>query len=169
MELKAIQKSTRQTPRKVRLVANSVRKMSIPDAIAQLAISDRRASILVLKVLRQALANAEHNHRLTVDGLKIKSILVNEGARYKRFNAVSRGRGHAILKRTCHVTVILEEKIDLTDKPAEKKSPAKKTATKPKTKTKAEGTRLRSNELQRSKEKPSKVSKAKVKKSSPKK
>jgi len=108
MEIKAVQKTTRQTPLKVRLVANAVRKLPIPQAISQLAVMERRASLLVLKVLRQAIANAQHNHRLSIDQLKIKSILVNEGPRYKRFNAVSRGRGHAILKRTCHLTVILE-------------------------------------------------------------
>ncbi|MBU0978977.1 MAG: 50S ribosomal protein L22 [Patescibacteria group bacterium] len=107
MEIKAVQKTTRQTPLKVRLVANAVRKLSIPKAITQLATMERRASLLVLKVLRQAIANALHNHHLSLDQLTIKSILVNEGPRYKRFNAVSRGRGHAILKRTCHVTVIL--------------------------------------------------------------
>lgn len=108
MEIIALQKTTRQTPRKLRLVANAVRKLSLEDAILQLGVMERRASLLIIKVLRQAISNAIHNHRLTVDQLKINNILVTDGPRYKRFQAVSRGRAHGIIKRTSHVKVILE-------------------------------------------------------------
>ena len=108
MIIKATQLSTRQAPRKVRLVANSVKKLSLTDAVRQLSVINRRASIVVLKVLRQAIANATHNHGLKVDDLKIKTIQVDEGTRYRRFRAVSRGRAHGIIKRTSHVTVELE-------------------------------------------------------------
>jgi len=144
MEIKAVQKTTRQTPLKVRLVANAVRKLPLPKAISQLATMERRASLLVLKVLRQAIANAQHNHHLSLDQLTIKSILVNEGPRFKRFNAVSRGRGHAILKRTCHITVILEsqdkdliEKEVSSDKKETKQKTIKPITSPPKLKKKA--------------------------------
>lgn len=104
----ATQKNTRQAPRKVRLVANTVRKLSLKEAFEQLAMIERKASLLLLKVLRQAVANAQHNHNLNFNDLKIKNILVEDGPIYKRFRAVSRGRAHSIQKKTCHVRVILE-------------------------------------------------------------
>jgi len=104
----AIQKNTRQSPRKVRLVANAVKDLELAEAIRQLGVMERRASLVVLKVLRQAMANAQHNHRLAPDMLKIKSIQVTEGPRFRRFRAVSRGRPHGIIKRTSHVSVVLE-------------------------------------------------------------
>lgn len=110
MQIIAEQKNTRQTPRKVRLVANAVRKLSVKSAFEQLAVMERKASIVVSKVLRQAVANALHNHRLTADQIEIENILVNEGPTYKRFRAVSRGRAHTIFKRTSHVRVVLKTK-----------------------------------------------------------
>lgn len=124
MIITAEQKNSRQSDRKVRLVANSVKKLSIPDALKQLAVIERKASVVVLKVLSQAIANATHNHGLSVNDLEIKSILVNSGTHYKRFRAASRGRAHSILKRTCHV------KVELTTKamPAAPKAEVTKTA-----------------------------------------
>ena len=112
MQIIAEQKNTRQSARKVRLIADIIRKLSIKDAFEQLAVVERKATIVVAKVLRQAVANASHNHRLNVDDLEIKEILVGEGPTYKRFRAVSRGRAHTIFKRTCHVKIVLETKAD---------------------------------------------------------
>lgn len=122
MIIKAEQKNSRQSDRKVRLVANSVKKLSIADALKQLAVMERKASIVVLKVLSQAIANATHNHGLSVNDLEIKSILVNSGTHYKRFRAASRGRAHSILKRTCHVKVELTTKATPVAVPAESKA-----------------------------------------------
>lgn len=108
MIITATQMYTRQAPRKVRLVANTVRKLSLRAAFDQLSVMPREASIVVLKTLRQAVANAVHNHNIRFDELSIKSILVDEGPRYKRFRAVSRGRAHTIIKRTCHISVELQ-------------------------------------------------------------
>ncbi len=108
MEIKATQRDIRQAPRKVRLVANAVKKLSLEEAIRQLAVIRRAATLPVLKTLRQAVANATHNHGLAVANLKIKELLVNDGPTLKRFRAVSRGRAHSIEKKTCHVMVILE-------------------------------------------------------------
>lgn len=108
MLITAEQKTTRQSPRKVRLVANAVRKLPLKQALEQLSVVERRASLVVLKVLRQALANAMHNHGLAFDDLKLSNIIVNEGVTYKRWQAVSRGRGHSIMKRSSHVKVVLE-------------------------------------------------------------
>lgn len=108
MIIKAEQKNTRQSPRKVRLVANAVKDLSLPRAIDQLGIIEKKGTVVVLKVLRQAIANAVNNHGIAVKDLVIKEITVTEGPRYRRFRAVSRGRAHDILKRTCNVRVLLE-------------------------------------------------------------
>ena len=112
MIIKAEQKNTRQTSRKVRLVADVVKKMSIVDAIHQLAVINRKSSLLVLKVLRQAIANATNNFGLAIADLEIDNIVVDDGPALKRWRAVSRGRAHTILKRTCHVKVELRTKKD---------------------------------------------------------
>jgi large subunit ribosomal protein L22 len=148
MIIKSTQLNTRQTPRKVRLVANTVKKMSLNDALRQLGVIERRSTLVIMKVIRQAVANAIHNFGYSADDLKLKNILVTEGPRLKRFRAVSRGRAHNVVKRTSHITVELEaagpamgstkvEQPAVTEQPAEteksaviEKPAAKKTATK---------------------------------------
>ena len=106
----AEQRNSRQSDIKVRLVANSVKKLSVEAALKQLAVMEQKGSLVIMKVLRQAIANAIHNHNLALSDLVIQSILVNSGTSYKRFRAVSRGRAHSILKKTCHVRVTLATK-----------------------------------------------------------
>lgn len=143
MIIKATQTYTRQTPRKVRLVANSIKKLTITQALEQLSVIERKASIVVLKVLRQAIANAINNHGLAFNDLTIKSIQVQNGPYYKRFRAASRGRAHSIYKKTSHVLVELET-ITATKEIATEQITAKadtnesKTETKAKANTKAE-------------------------------
>jgi large subunit ribosomal protein L22 len=110
MTIKTTQKNTRQTPRKVRLVANAVKNVPLNEAFRQLGVIERRATMVLMKVLRQAVANAVHNFGYSPEDLSLKSILVTDGPRYKRFRAVSRGRAHNIIKRTSHITVELEAK-----------------------------------------------------------
>ena len=122
MQVTAVQKTTRQTSRKLSLVANEVRKMSLTDAIKQLSVMDRRSAQVILKVMRQAVANATHNHGAKFEDLVLKEIVINEGPRYRRFQAVSRGRAHGIIKRTSHIKIILEVKeTKTTEKPTAKK------------------------------------------------
>ncbi len=108
MIITATQKNTRQTALKMRLVVNQVRKLPLTDAIKQLSVIQKRSSLTVLKVVRQAIANAMHNHGYSYEELILKNITVAPGQSYKRFRAVSRGRAHTIFKRTCHITVDLE-------------------------------------------------------------
>ncbi len=129
MIIKAEQKNTRQPARKVRLVADVVKKMSLEEAIRQLAVVNRKSSLVVLKTLRQAVANATNNFGLAVQDLKIDNIVVNDGPALKRWQAVSRGRAHTILKRTCHVLVTLSSQAAAAVKPVAK--PAAKPAVKP--------------------------------------
>lgn len=122
MIITATQKYTRQTARKVRYVTDVIKKMSVEDAFKQLAVMERRASLVVLKTLRQAVANAMNNHQLTLADLHIKNILIDEAPTYKRWRAVSRGRAHTILKRSCHIKVELETKdVEKQEKTVEKK------------------------------------------------
>ncbi len=139
MLIKATQKNTRQTPRKVRLVANSVKNLPIDQAMRHLAVMDRRSSIVVIKLLRQAVADAMNNHGFKFEELKLKTIVVNPGPSYKRFRAVSRGRAHNVLKRTSHITVELEAgaKTEQPIQPKQEKPRAKETKTTMSTEKKA--------------------------------
>lgn len=108
MKITATQKNVRQTSRKVRLVANEVKDLPLEKAMRQLAVMERKASLTILKVVKQAVANAMNNHRLSFEDLELASIHVTPGATYKRWRAVSRGRAHEIKKRTCHIKVELK-------------------------------------------------------------
>ena len=130
MLIKAESKFIRTSPRKIRLVANLVRNMSLNEALTTLTHLRKRASTPLLKTLKQAVANAVNNLNLPKDSLKIQSIEINEGSTYKRWNPVSRGRAHSILKRTSHIKVILKSQEE-KPKPTTKKS-AEKVATKKK-------------------------------------
>ena len=110
MQIIAEQKNVRQAPRKVRLVANQVKKMDLQSAVVQLGSMERRASEVILKVIKQAVANATKNNGLSVENLQLADIIVSDGMVLKRMRAASRGRGHSIEKRTCHIRVILENK-----------------------------------------------------------
>jgi large subunit ribosomal protein L22 len=110
MEFVATQKITRQSPRKVRLVANQVKSLALPEVLKQLAVIERRATLVLLKTIKQAIANAQNNHQVAFEDLELKELIVNEGPTYKRFRAVSRGQAHKILKRTCHIRVVLRTK-----------------------------------------------------------
>jgi large subunit ribosomal protein L22 len=112
MQFIAIQKNTRQTPRKVRLVANQIKDLPLESALKQLAVIQKKSTLVLMKTIKQALANAKNNHGVAPTELAIKEITVGDGTRYKRFRAVSRGRAHNVVKRACHVTVVLEKKVE---------------------------------------------------------
>ena len=135
MKIKATQKQIRQTPRKMRLVANEVKDLSLEQAMRQLAVINRSASLSILKVVKQAIANAMNNHRLPFESLVLSSIQVTPGSVYKRWRAVSRGRAHSIMKRTSHVMVELEVKEDKPKKEVAVKKEVKKAAKKETKKT----------------------------------
>jgi large subunit ribosomal protein L22 len=108
MEITAYQKFVRMSPRKVRLVADSVRKLHPTKALVTLKFLHKSASQPLYKVFKQAVSNAVNNLKLEEKNLKTKHILVEEGPRYKRFQAAPRGRARVIMKRTSHIKVILE-------------------------------------------------------------
>lgn len=110
MEAKAVASTIRIAPRKVRLVIDLVRGKQVGDAFAIIKNTDKASSIVIEKLLKSAIANAEHNYNMNVDGLFIKDAFVNEGPTLKRFRPRAQGRAGLILKRTSHITIVVAEK-----------------------------------------------------------
>jgi large subunit ribosomal protein L22 len=109
MEAKATLKNVRISPRKARLVARNVKDMPVEEALNVLKFTPKKAARIIYKVMYSALANAENNYSIDVDKLYVKNILVNEGPSWKRIRPRAMGRATRILKRTSHITVILDE------------------------------------------------------------
>jgi large subunit ribosomal protein L22 len=99
------------TPRKARLVADHIRGRSVPEARTILAFTPRAAARDVEKVLKSAVANAESNPNLRWNGddLVVSAVYVDEGPTQKRWQPRARGRASKILKRTCHITIRLDQ------------------------------------------------------------
>ena len=110
MEIIASTKSARVAPRKVRLVADSIRKLSLEEALKALSVLKNRGGVPLEKTLKSAIANALNNNKLTQEVLKIKSIDVLEAPSYKRYHPSTRGRTHPYKRRGSHITVTLETK-----------------------------------------------------------
>ncbi|OGO90901.1 MAG: 50S ribosomal protein L22 [Coxiella sp. RIFCSPHIGHO2_12_FULL_42_15] len=111
MEVAAKLKHARISAQKARLVADLVRGMPVEAAVDQLGFSTLKAAGIVKKVLNSAIANAEHNQGAEIDELTVAKIFVDEGPSLKRFHARARGRGDRILKRTCHITVVVSDSL----------------------------------------------------------
>ncbi|MFD0051566.1 50S ribosomal protein L22 [Actinomycetes bacterium NPDC127524] len=110
MEAKAVAKTVRIAPRKVRLVADLIRGKQVGEAVAILRLTPKGASPVVEKVLKSAVANAEHNYEMDINNLVVSEAYVNEGPTLKRFRPRAMGRASAINKRTSHITIVVSEK-----------------------------------------------------------
>lgn len=100
----------RISPRKVRLVVGLIRGKKVNEAKNQLSFLTKRSAEPVLKLLNSAIANAKNNAKLSEENLIISEIFVDGGPVLKRFMPRAFGRAATILKRTSHVTIVLEEK-----------------------------------------------------------
>ncbi len=109
METSAIQKYARLSPQKARLVADQVRGLRVEKAVELLTFSNKKAAVIIKKVLESAIANAEHNEGADIDELKISTICVDEGPVHRRWRARARGRVNHILKRTSHIRVTVSD------------------------------------------------------------
>lgn len=109
MEVKAYIRNLRIAPRKVRLVIGLIRGMKVNDALAQLKFMRKQAALPMTKLIRSAMANAEHNFKLDPDDLYIKKIVADGGQVLDRWRARAFGRAAPIRKRMSHVSLILEE------------------------------------------------------------
>ncbi len=110
MEVKAVAKNVRITPRKARLVIDLIRNKNVNEARAILRLTNKQACEAVIKVLNSACANAENNNNLYVDKLYVKTCFVNDGMRLKRMLPRAKGRGDVIIKRSCNITIIVAER-----------------------------------------------------------
>ena len=111
-QARALQRTTRQSPYKMRLVIDEIRGKDVNAALNYLAFSKKHAAKQIEKVLRSAVANAEaharsDNESLDVDTLFVKHAIVNEGPKLKRFTPAAMGRATPIQKRTSHVEIIV--------------------------------------------------------------
>jgi len=111
MQISAKSSSVRVSARKIRLVADVIRKLPIEDALRVLATVKKRGAEGLQKTLNSAIANAVQNNNLQRDNLMIKTIDVTDGPAFKRYHPSTRGRIHPYKKRTSHITIVLEEKV----------------------------------------------------------
>jgi len=136
----AFLKNYRQSPRKVRLLADVIRGKKAEDAVTILAFTPKRAAKVFKKVLESAIANAKHNHGLEISSLFVKEVAVNEGTTLKRWRARARGSAATIRKRTSHIKIVLGEKgssdkVIVEEKTAKEEKAPKKEAVKKVAKT----------------------------------
>jgi large subunit ribosomal protein L22 len=109
MEYTALAKNIKVSPRKVRIVADGIRNLSIASAQTSLMVSRKRGAVSLKKALDSAIANAVNNKSAKKDELKIKEINITEGIKYKRYHFAGRGRTRPYQKRTSHINVVLED------------------------------------------------------------
>ena len=110
MEARATAKYLRISPYKARPVIDLIRGKDVQEALNILEFTPKKAARLIKKVLESAIANAEHNYNMDPDRLYVKRAYVDEGPRLKRIWPRAWGRASRILKRTSHITVVVEEK-----------------------------------------------------------
>ena len=114
-QARAVGTMIRTSPRKLNLVAQSIRGKKVDSALNELAFSPKRVAKVVKKVLQSAIANAENNHDLDVDDLFVAQASVGKNLVMKRFHARARGRGAGILKPFAQITIVVEQRSEAAD------------------------------------------------------
>jgi large subunit ribosomal protein L22 len=109
MEVKASAKYIRISPRKVHKLVGAVKGKPVETALNALKFMPQKAAGILEKVIRSAVANADQNSDVDVDLLVVRNVVADQGPTLKRWRARARGRATRILKRTSHITVILDE------------------------------------------------------------
>jgi large subunit ribosomal protein L22 len=109
MEAKAVGKYIRLSPQKARLVADVVRGMDVDKALTTLRFMPKKGAGVLRKVIESAVANATQDEHIDVDNLYIKKIFIDGGPSLKRISPRAMGRATGIIKRTSHITVVLDE------------------------------------------------------------
>lgn len=116
MQYKFYLNNLRMAPRKVRLIADLIKRKPALEAEAQLKFQNKRAARPILKLLKSGIASAINNFSLSADNLYVLNIFVDEGQKLKRFRPRAFGRAGAIHKKTSHITLILEERVPIAKK-----------------------------------------------------
>ena len=106
---KAVTKYLRISPKKAALAAALIRGKSVNEAILQLKYSNMKAGKMLEKTLDSAVANAETQHDLRRDNMRVIEVRIDGGPRYKRSRPKNKGGSHPILRRTSHFTIVVGE------------------------------------------------------------
>ncbi len=109
MEVKAVTKYIHTGPRKIRKYADLVRGETIVKARGLLGVHPSRSAKVLLKTLNSAVANAENNHNLDLEDLRIKTMMVDGGMKIPRLRPRARGRADRYYHRSCHITVVVTD------------------------------------------------------------
>ncbi|MBN2684282.1 MAG: 50S ribosomal protein L22 [Pontiellaceae bacterium] len=109
MEVSATTKYVRMSPTKARDLANEIKGLPVADALRITEFNARKAAVHIGKTLKSAIANAENNEGLLVDGLYVKNAIVDGGPMMKRYRPRARGMASPIQKKTSHITVIVTD------------------------------------------------------------
>lgn len=139
-EAQAVTRHLRVSPRKLNLVAQLIRGMSVHEALRQLTFSHQRIAISVKKALQSAVANAENNHQLNVDALFVKEAFVGKNLVMKRLHTRGRGKSARIFKPFANLTIVVRER---TEEAKPVKAKKAKSAVKPSAKAEAKQPRVR--------------------------
>jgi large subunit ribosomal protein L22 len=110
MKVKAQNRFVRQSPYKVRRVLDLVRGLPVEEAEHVLRLTNRAAATPIVKTLKSAVANAEHNHALDAEDLVVAEAYADEGPTLKRYRPRARGRATLIRKRTSHITIVVADR-----------------------------------------------------------
>ncbi len=110
MEVRAIARHIRISPRKARLVGNAIKGKGVREAMAALRLIPNKAGDSIYQVVKSAVANAENNFNLSSDDLIVAKVLADEGRSLKRWRARARGRAAPLISRSSHVTVVVKER-----------------------------------------------------------
>jgi large subunit ribosomal protein L22 len=138
MEVRSTYKYAKISAFKVREVTRAIQGLPVSAALDLVAFSPKKAAGLINKTLKSAVANAENNANLRIDGLVVKEATVGEGPTMKRMMPRARGSGSRILKRTSHIRIILTDEIEI--KKRDKKQGGKKSSAKKSSGKKSKGT-----------------------------
>jgi large subunit ribosomal protein L22 len=115
MEVQALTRYARMSPKKVRDVTRVIQGRKVPDALNQLSVITRKSARLVTKTLKSAIANAENNNNLSADDLTVKLAVIENGPVLKRFKAAARGSAAPRRKKMAHIRIILTDGSDETE------------------------------------------------------
>ena len=142
MQVSSTYRYAKISPFKAREVTRAIQGLPVSAALDLVAFSPKKAAFLINKTLKSAVANAENNANLRVDGLVVKEAIVGEGPTMKRMMTRARGSGSQVLKRTSHIRIILTDEIEIKTREkrkSQKKQKGKTTSGKPKAKKTATG------------------------------
>nr|WP_255558838.1 50S ribosomal protein L22 [Horticoccus luteus] len=109
MEVQALTRYARMSPKKMREVANTITGRKAPEAVEYLTLIPRKSARLIVKTLKSAIANAENNNNLSADSLIVKTAVIENGPVLKRFKAGARGSAMPRRKKMAHIRIVLTD------------------------------------------------------------